>query len=107
MTGDADDYLYEAAGDSLTVLPGKRIPTKNTHGTGCTFSAALAAALAYGLDLAASAQLAKEFVTIAIAESLPLGSGHGPTNHLASGLALRRRLADQVARQELDGGEPC
>lgn len=115
MAGNADDYLYEAAGDSLTVLPGERIDTKNTHGTGCTFSAALAAALACGLDLAASARLAKEFVTIAIAASLPLGSGHGPTNHIAAGIALRRRLADEAVRpgeheatgRGPDGGEPC
>ncbi len=107
MAGDADDYLYVAADDSLTVLPGERIPTKNTHGTGCTFSAAIAAALACGLDLVASARLAKQFVTIAIAKSLPLGAGHGPTNHIAAGIALRRRLADEAAHRGLGGGEPC
>ncbi len=107
IPGDADDYLYQAAEDSLIILPGKRIDTQNTHGTGCTFSAALTAALACGLDLVASARLAKDFVTIAIRKSLPLGSGHGPTNHIAAGLALRRRLADEAAQRGPDGGAPC
>lgn len=60
-----------------------RIATKNTHGTGCTFSAAIAAGLARGLPPIAAIRRAKRYVTRAIKESLPIGSGHGPTNHLA------------------------
>ncbi|GAF68629.1 unnamed protein product [marine sediment metagenome] len=92
LPGDCDDYLYEAGDDSATVLSGRRIETTNTHGTGCTFSAALAAGLALGASVLESARLAKEFVTLAIAEALPLGSGHGPTNHIAAAEALRERL---------------
>ncbi len=92
LAGDSDDYLYEAGDDAVTVLPCRRIATDNTHGTGCTFSAALAAGLAMGASVVESAWLAKHFVTLAIAEALPLGAGHGPTNHIAAGEALYKRL---------------
>ncbi len=74
------DILCDGRG--ITRLVGDYIDTQNTHGTGCTFSAALAAALARGMDLRSAARAAKHFVTEAIRHSLPLGQGHGPTNHL-------------------------
>ncbi len=62
---------------------GKRVPTKNTHGTGCTLSAALAAELAKGAGDAAAFAAAKTYVAgaIAAADDLSVGHGHGPTHH--------------------------
>ena len=63
-----------------------RIATKNTHGTGCTLSSAIAAGLAKGLDLKAAVQAAKAYVTAAIAgaDTLAVGHGHGPLHHFHS-----------------------
>lgn len=68
-------------------LSAKRIATKNTHGSGCTLSSAIAAGLARGLDLIAAVQEAKTYVTAAIAaaDRLTIGHGHGPLNHLPLG----------------------
>ncbi len=75
------DLLVEA--DAVARLAAERIATKNTHGTGCTLSAAIAAGLAKGLDLSASVREAKAYVTAAIAaaDRLRVGSGHGPLHH--------------------------
>jgi hydroxymethylpyrimidine/phosphomethylpyrimidine kinase len=64
-------------------LSAKRIKTRNTHGTGCTLSSAIAAGLAKGLDIAAAAHDAKAYVTTAIAatDQLKVGHGHGPLHH--------------------------
>jgi hydroxymethylpyrimidine/phosphomethylpyrimidine kinase len=74
----ADDALFD--GRELVWLPGERVPTRNTHGSGCAFSAAIAAELAKGLDLHRAAEEAKRFITGAIRDSLDLGGGHGPVN---------------------------
>jgi hydroxymethylpyrimidine/phosphomethylpyrimidine kinase len=68
---------------SFTRLATARVPTRNTHGTGCTLSSAIAAGLAKGLDLLAAAREAKVYVSNAIAasERLKIGSGHGPVHH--------------------------
>jgi hydroxymethylpyrimidine/phosphomethylpyrimidine kinase len=58
-----------------------RIPTKNTHGTGCTFSAAIAAQLALGRELEEAVEEAKAYLTKAISTAFDLGKGHGPLNH--------------------------
>ena len=63
-------------------LPGRRVRSRSTHGTGCAFSSALAANLALGKDLAESARLAKAYVTRAIVTAQPLGRGNGPLNLL-------------------------
>ena len=76
--GDADDVLFD--GQVLIWFPGKRLPTANTHGSGCVFSAAIAVGLARSLDLQGAVAAAKEFVTGAIRWSLELGTGHGPVN---------------------------
>lgn len=81
LRGTARDLVYDGA--SLAWLPSPRIRTPNTHGTGCSFSAALAFGLAKGLSFPAAAALAKRFITQAIRASLPLGHGHGPTNPMA------------------------
>lgn len=77
----ADDVLVTADGEVW--LPGDKIDTRHTHGTGCTLSAALTAALARGLALPKAVAEAKRFITDAIREAPGLGGGHGPTNHLA------------------------
>ncbi len=68
---------------SFTRLATPRVDTRNTHGTGCTLSSAIAAGLAKGLDLVAAAREAKVYVSEAIAASarLTIGSGHGPVHH--------------------------
>lgn len=78
---DAIDLAYD--GTEFHELRFRRVPTGNTHGTGCTFSAAIAAALARGLQPLAAIERGKRYVSRAIEQSLALGHGHGPTNHLA------------------------
>lgn len=75
----ADDLLYD--GRQGRWFSGERIATKNTHGTGCTLSSSLAANLAKGMSLADAVASSKEYVTEAIAHSLNIGSGCGPTHH--------------------------
>jgi hydroxymethylpyrimidine/phosphomethylpyrimidine kinase len=77
--GPAVDLYYD--GRRFRALHAPRIRTKNTHGTGCTFSAAIAAYLARGEKIEAAVVLAKKYITGAIAKAFPLGSGHGPVNH--------------------------
>lgn len=77
--GNADDLLFD--GKDFTVFPGNRIDTKNTHGTGCTLSSAIASYLALGESLVSAVGKAKEYVTGAIEHALELGRGNGPTDH--------------------------
>ena len=79
LSGDAIDLLYD--GKSFYTFTTERINTKNTHGTGCTFSSAIAANLANGLTLNKAVEKAKTYITTAIEHSLSIGKGHGPTNH--------------------------
>ena len=76
---EAVDVLYDGA--SFAELPAKRIPTTSTHGTGCTFSSAIAAGLARGETVERAVAEAKVYVTAAIASAFPVGSGHGPLHH--------------------------
>lgn len=69
-------------GQSTTDLAAPRIQTRHTHGTGCTFSAAITAGLALGRPIAGAIAAAKEFITWAIAHAPGLGGGSGPVNHL-------------------------
>jgi hydroxymethylpyrimidine/phosphomethylpyrimidine kinase len=75
------DLLVE--GGSLVRLAAPRVPTANTHGTGCTLSSAIAAELAKGRALAESVRVAKNYITAAIkaADRLKIGKGHGPVHH--------------------------
>jgi hydroxymethylpyrimidine/phosphomethylpyrimidine kinase len=82
LTGDAVDVLYD--GSNFTCYEGSRIKTKNTHGTGCTFSSAIAAHLARGCPVPEAVGQAKEFINRAIAHSIELGHGCGPTHHFYS-----------------------
>ena len=62
-------------------LQHRRVQTKNTHGTGCTFSAAIAANLALGKSFVEAVTLAKTYISGAIEHSLDIGKGYGPTHH--------------------------
>jgi hydroxymethylpyrimidine/phosphomethylpyrimidine kinase len=73
------DYLVTAQG--VQPFPGDRIETKNTHGTGCTYSAALATWIGRGLDLDDAVARSKRYVTEAIRHGLSIGRGNGPTDH--------------------------
>ena len=77
--GDAVDVLYD--GEAFHYYRAERILTKNTHGTGCTYSSAITANLALGMSMAEAVEHAKQYVTTAIRHALALGTGHGPTNH--------------------------
>ena len=77
--GDPNDLFYD--GTNYTWFLSERIPTKNTHGTGCTLSSAIAANLANGLRIEDAIGQAKEYITMAIRESFAIGKGHGPVNH--------------------------
>ena len=77
--GDALDILYD--GSQFHRFRAERIHTKNTHGTGCTYSSAIASNLALELNLKEAVKKAKEYVTTAIRHSLSIGKGWGPTHH--------------------------
>ncbi|HZG14191.1 MAG TPA: bifunctional hydroxymethylpyrimidine kinase/phosphomethylpyrimidine kinase [Candidatus Bathyarchaeia archaeon] len=76
------DLLYD--GEQFHMFGHQRVHTRHTHGTGCTFSAALTAQLAKGTDIITAVEQAKRFIIQAISTAPQLGGGHGPTNHWAS-----------------------
>jgi len=78
---DSVDYLVSEAGTLLLSAP--RSPTRNTHGTGCSLSSAIAAGLARGEDLVTAVRHAKVWVSeaIAAADRFSVGHGHGPIHH--------------------------
>ncbi len=82
LADSATDVLFFGGG--WQEFPATRIDTRNTHGTGCTYSAAIAACLALGLALPEAVGRAKLFVSEAIASSPGLGRGSGPVNHHVS-----------------------
>lgn len=84
LEGAATDILFD--GTDLVELRDERIWTTHTHGTGCTYSAAITAWLAIGLPLREAVQQAKSFITEAIRTNPGLGRGHGPLNHHARAL---------------------
>ncbi|KKM10260.1 phosphomethylpyrimidine kinase [Clostridiales bacterium PH28_bin88] len=79
LEGEPVDVFYD--GQQFTPLPARRVATKNNHGTGCTFSSAIAACLALGHSPLEAVRLAKEYITQAIAHSFSIGHGVGPTHH--------------------------
>jgi hydroxymethylpyrimidine/phosphomethylpyrimidine kinase len=81
LEGDATDLLFAGAG--WHEFPAPRVATPHTHGTGCTYSAAITACLALGLPLAAAVARAKRFIHEAILTNPGLGRGSGPVNHHA------------------------
>jgi hydroxymethylpyrimidine/phosphomethylpyrimidine kinase len=77
--GAPSDLVFDGA--AIVVLDGERIETRNTHGTGCTFSAAITANLALGLEPLEAIERAKLFITEALRNSYSIGAGHSPVNH--------------------------
>lgn len=77
------DIFYNAETGGMLELPSPRIETKNTHGTGCTLSSALASYIAQGLSLDDAVRAAKEYIAKAIAAGadVEIGRGHGPVDH--------------------------
>ncbi|HSB16937.1 MAG TPA: bifunctional hydroxymethylpyrimidine kinase/phosphomethylpyrimidine kinase [Bryobacteraceae bacterium] len=88
LSGSATDVLLFEG--KWYEFPGEQIPTRHTHGTGCTYSAAIAATLARGSGLVEAVQLAKQFITEAIRTNPGLGSGSGPVNHHALSTGIHR-----------------
>lgn len=80
---DSSDLLFVTEEDRFVRLEGSRIDTRNTHGTGCTLSSAIAAHLARGLGIEDAVRKAKIYITEAIRSGAEyvLGHGHGPVNH--------------------------
>ena len=80
---EPDDLVVSAAvrrGEPLW-LPGERIATSSTHGTGCALSSALLCRLVLGDEAESAARAAKGYVTEALRSAVPIGNGHGPMNH--------------------------
>ena len=82
LKDDAVDVLWN--GRAFTVFSGPRIESTNTHGTGCTLSAAIAAGLARGQALGEAVREAKAYVTAAIREGFRAGRGVGQLRHFVS-----------------------
>ena len=96
--GDATDLLFD--GVEWTEFPAPRIDTRHTHGTGCTYSAAITAGLAAGLDLRDAVAQAKRFIHAAILTNPGLGHGCGPVNHHAEPFAGQHSSSDEAAPEE-------
>ena len=81
--GKKQDRLYDRNGLLASTFAAKTVDTRNTHGTGCTLSAAITALLARGLAMTEAIGQAKEYVSAAIAAGadVSIGHGHGPVNH--------------------------
>lgn len=79
LEGEAVDILFD--GKVFNYFNSPRIATKNTHGTGCTLSSAIAANLGKGLTINAAIEKAKSYITIAIENSFSIGKGVGPVHH--------------------------
>ena len=77
--GEAKDILYD--GEDFLEFSSPRIETPHTHGTGCTLSSAIAANLALGNPVYKAVEMAKQYITTAIANAPKLGKGNGPLHH--------------------------
>ncbi len=85
--GDGDeilDLLFD--GELFAEYRTRRVASRQTHGTGCTFASAIAAGLALGAPLDAAVARAQAFVADAIRHAAPIGSGHGPLHHFWGGI---------------------
>ncbi len=81
LEGPPIDLVYD--GTDFLPVEGERIPTANTHGTGCTYSAAITALLAHGLEPLTAIPLARRYLESALRHSYAIGEGHSPVNHFA------------------------
>ena len=93
LSGDATDVLL--LGDFEHQLTSQRFDTVNTHGTGCTLSAAIATFLAQGYPLKHAVERGERFVSLAMEHSVQIGRGHGPVNHIQAAMLL---LHEQVSK---------
>jgi hydroxymethylpyrimidine/phosphomethylpyrimidine kinase len=82
LSGDAVDLLV--AEKQIRQFASPRVDTPHTHGTGCTYSAAITALVATGVDLSIAVEQAKRYISRAIATNPGFGSGNGPVNHFAA-----------------------
>ena len=104
LEGPAVDVLYD--GTTFETFEAERIDTRCTHGTGCTFAAAIAAGLAKGAGVAEAVGGAKDYLTGALRHAVPLGGGHGPVHHFhnlyrdADRLSVLDQLSAAVRRLE-------
>jgi len=78
-SGDATDVLFD--GNKFYEYTTNRVDTKHTHGTGCTFSSAIASNLALGLTIDGAVKKAKDYIHMAITHTPQIGSGNGPIHH--------------------------
>ena len=90
---ESTDLLFDGSG--FHTFTNKRILTKNTHGTGCTFSAVITAELAKGASIFDAVLSAKDFIQAAIEDQIEIGNGHGPTNHWAY---RKRKYIEELAK---------
>ncbi|MCL4345244.1 MAG: bifunctional hydroxymethylpyrimidine kinase/phosphomethylpyrimidine kinase [Candidatus Thermoplasmatota archaeon] len=90
---ESTDILCTDSG--ITEIKGKRVFTKNTHGTGDTYSSAIATNLAYGLDLVTSVRRARAYLQVAIENSFPMGKGYGALCHFCNS----RQVSDEGLQQ--------
>jgi hydroxymethylpyrimidine/phosphomethylpyrimidine kinase len=86
------DLLYD--GHEFHEFTASRVDTTSTHGTGCTFASAIAAALARGESLHGAVAMAKAYVTKALQAAYPIGHGHGPVHHFFRFYGTPRRRED-------------
>lgn len=82
LKGKATDIFFD--GQKVYSFTAERLDSICTHGTGCTFSAALTAFLAHGLTVKEAVDKAKKYIINAISHGRPIGEGYGPVHHLAS-----------------------
>lgn len=108
LPGAATDILYD--GSRYYDFSAERIETGDTHGTGCTFSAAIATGLADGKSVRDAVAAAKNYIREAIRHALRIGGGHGPTNHFApvfQEIERWRCLAELKSALQRLLNEPC
>lgn len=96
---EVTDFLHD--GDRMIELTAPRVSTRNTHGTGCTLSAALAALIPQSSDVPTAARLAKAYLTDALrhADELAVGKGHGPVHHFHALWAAQSRPTSGQSRE--------
>lgn len=78
----AVDLLFD--GETFTEFKSERIDSRNTHGTGCTYSAAILSNLIQGCPLIEAIRVSKSYITEAIRQAFSMGKGHGPLNHFVA-----------------------
>ncbi len=95
---DANDLLCSSDGKEW--YRGVRIDNPNTHGTGCTLSSAIAANLAKGFSMNEAVELAKKYISGALAAMLDLGKGSGPMNHMFAIEQTTEKKSDPEVRHD-------